>query len=276
MRHVKRPGLAATLSLCLSALLVAGCAPQFSPNTYSSNAVQLANKVEGGVVIGYREVSISASGNIGTVTGGAAGGVLGIEYANSGLVAVGATAVGGLIGNALDHAAGDTTGWEYIVRKPNGDMLSVTQRERRPLGLGQKVLVIMGPQARVIPDYSVIPEPVVAAAPPPIEEKKPDAPVKVEVVLSLPPGVTVQPVSVPEATTPPAAATPDPELQAQGPTQFPSMTDLIAGLGLTPVAALTPQGDIPLDKPSVCALDSDGVCAAEGRMPNEDPSATLP
>jgi len=179
----------------LGAFLLGACAPNYSPNTYSSNAVQLANKVEQGSIIGYREVAISANGSVGAVTGGAVGGVLGVEYAKSALATVGGTAVGGMLGNALEHAARDTTGWEYIIRKENGDMLSVTQRERDPLGLGQRVLVIMGPQARVVPDYSIPQEPRIAAAPPPEPEKKETKvePVKVEVVLQLPPGVTVQP-----------------------------------------------------------------------------------
>ncbi len=178
-------------------LALAGCASDYSPNTYASNAVQYANRVEPGTVVGFRQVAISANGNIGAVTGGAAGGVLGSEYGGTPLAAVGGTAVGALVGTALDHAAGDTTGWEYIVRKHNGDMLSVTQREKKPLDLGQKVLVIIGPQARVVPDYSVPPEPVVKAEakPEPKPEPKTDPKpqnVKVEVVLSLPPGVTAQ------------------------------------------------------------------------------------
>ncbi|MGE3332169.1 MAG: hypothetical protein AB7I36_00885 [Rhodospirillaceae bacterium] len=204
--------------VCL--LTLGGCASNaFSPNTYSSNAVQLANKVEQGTIIGYREVKISANGTVGTVTGGAVGGVLGAEYANSALVAVGGTTIGGMLGNALEHAARDTTGWEYIIRKENGDMLSVTQREAAPLGLAQRVLVIMGPQARVVPDYSVPQDPKMAAAP--AEEKKDEKkeakaePVKVEVVLSLPPGVTVQPKTddvkvVAKAEEPPPALRPEP------------------------------------------------------------------
>jgi outer membrane lipoprotein SlyB len=178
------------------ALLLSACAPNYSPNVYSSNAVQLANKVEAGTVIGFREVKISANGNIGAVTGGAVGGVLGAEYANSALIAVGGTTVGGMLGSALEHAARDTTGWEYIIRKDNGDMLSVTQREATPLTLAQRVLVIMGPQARVVPDYSIPQEPKIAAAPVDEKNEKKESkaePVKVEVVLSLPPGVMVQP-----------------------------------------------------------------------------------
>ncbi len=51
------------------ALVLDACAPHFSPNTYSSNAVQLANRVEAGAIVGYREVKISANGNVGAVTG---------------------------------------------------------------------------------------------------------------------------------------------------------------------------------------------------------------
>lgn len=188
----------------LGLLTLGGCAPHFSPNVYASNAVQLANKVEAGSVIGYREVAISANGSIGAVTGGAVGGVLGAEYAKSALAAVSGTAVGGMLGGALEHAARDTTGWEYIIRKANGDMLSVTQREQVPLDLGQRVLVIMGPQARVVPDYSMPHEPKVAAIVPPAPPPQPKPePVKVEVVLSLPPGVAVQqpPATAPEPTT---------------------------------------------------------------------------
>ncbi len=46
--------------------------------------------------------------------------------------------------------------------RPNGDLVSVTQKDKTPLVLGQKVLVIAGTQARVVPDYTV---PAVALAP---------------------------------------------------------------------------------------------------------------
>ena len=41
------------------------------------------------------------------------------------------------------------------MRKANGDLLSVTQKDAVPLAIGQKVLVIAGNQARVVPDYTV-------------------------------------------------------------------------------------------------------------------------
>ncbi len=250
-------------AFCIFAL--GACAPNYSPNTYSGNAVQLANRVEAGVIIGYRQVAISASGTIGTVTGGAAGGVLGAEYANSALVTVGATAVGSVIGSTLDHAIGDTTGWEYIVRKPSGEMLSVTQREKTPLSLAQKVLVIMGPQARVVPDYSVVPDAPAVQVVAPVVEKKPEAPVKVELVLSLPPGVAVQ------TTNLAANAIPSTEPQAEGthapPKRsddlIPGLSDAMRTLGLSPIVA-TPAENArtATAETNLCAAEATETCSS--------------
>jgi outer membrane lipoprotein SlyB len=189
-------------ALCL--LAAAGCAPDYSPNTYSSAAVQKAEKVERGVVIGYRQVKISASGTVGAVSGGAAGGVLG-GYAGTGgigaaLGAVGGTAAGGLVGAAVEHTAGDTIGWEYVVKKQDGDLVSVTQREQRPLPIGQRVLVIAGNQARVVPDYAKAEEP--PANPDQAGAKETPAP---GAGSSAPPGPPV-PLTRPGSTAPAGAA----------------------------------------------------------------------
>jgi outer membrane lipoprotein SlyB len=142
-------------------LLVAlvGCGPDYSPNTYSSAAVQQANKVDQGLIAGFREVAIRADGTVGAVTGGAAGGVLGAQYPgggiNTALTAIGGTFIGGLVGATVEHTADDTKAFEYLVRKATGELISVTQRDVTPLSIGLKVLVIEGKQARVVPDYSV-------------------------------------------------------------------------------------------------------------------------
>lgn len=157
------PRLLTLALLASTSIALCGCAPDYSPDIYAANAMQQANKVEPGVVIGYRQVEISAGGTVGAVSGGAAGGILGSEVDASGvakaLSTLGGTVVGGIVGTTIEHAAGDTTGWEYIIRKPNGDLLSVTQREPSPIPVGQKVLVITGNQARVVADYSVALDP---------------------------------------------------------------------------------------------------------------------
>lgn len=163
------------LTVILAAL--AACGPTYSPDTYSTNAVQQANKAEQGVVIGMRPVKISATGAVGTVTGAAAGGIAGAQVGTgptSAFAALGGSLVGGIAGSAIEHATNDTDAFEYIVRKANNDMVSVTQKDTVPLALGQKVLVIIGNQARVVPDYTVNMEPEKPAeAPKPIEAPKP-------------------------------------------------------------------------------------------------------
>lgn len=141
---------------------VAGCGPNYSPDTYASAAVQQANKVEQGVIVGVRKVGVQASGTTGAVTGAAAGGVVGNAAPGGGiggaLTTIGGSLVGGLVGTGIERATGDTTAFEYVVRKANAELVSVTQKDLAPLDIGQKVLVIAGSQARIVPDYTVTPD----------------------------------------------------------------------------------------------------------------------
>jgi outer membrane lipoprotein SlyB len=192
------------LAFCAAfAASVAGCGPDYSPNTYASNAVQRANKVDQGILVGVREVGVSASGTTGAIVGGAAGGIAGSQVGSgvgSAFGALGGALVGGLAGSAAEHATGDTRAFEYIVRKANGDLLSVTQRDELPLVLGQKVLVIAGDQARVVPDYTVpVGPPPKPVAEPPKEPATTTAPP--------PPPVAAEPLAPPAPTETPKVET---------------------------------------------------------------------
>ena len=156
-----RPGTSGPSAILVLATLtaLAGCSQDYSPDIYASSAAQQASKVEQGVVIGVRGVAVSASGAAGAITGGAAGGILGAQ-APGGSVgtafgALGGTVIGGLVGSSIEHGGGDTRAFEYVVRKRNGDLLSVTQRDPAPLDIGQHVLLIAGSQARIVADYTV-------------------------------------------------------------------------------------------------------------------------
>lgn len=163
MRAFTPPFLAAPLLAVLAA-----CSPSYSPDTYSGAAVQQASKVEQGVIVGVRQVSVQASGTTGAVAGAAAGGIAGSQAPAGGVgtafTTLGGTLVGGLVGTGVERAAGDTFAYEYVVRKANGELVSVTQRDRQPLPPGQKVLVIAGPQARIVADYIVPAEPTASPA----------------------------------------------------------------------------------------------------------------
>jgi outer membrane lipoprotein SlyB len=162
----------AVLPLLLAPLLMAGCTPSYSPNTYAAAAAQQAAPVDRAVIVGVRRVLISANGTVGAVTGGAAGGVAGAQAPGGSLGeafgAIGGTLVGGLVGTAAEQTVADAKGWEYIVQEANGHLLSVTQTDKVPLPIGLHVLVIAGKQARIVPDYTVqVPAPKPAAKPTP-------------------------------------------------------------------------------------------------------------
>ncbi len=152
------------LAVASALLALAGCSPDISPDKYATAATQKANKVDQGIVVGVRRVTVTVDGNTGAVAGAAAGGVVGSQLPGSqtasALGAVGGGVLGGLLGSSVEKATGDTKAWEYIVRKTNGELISVTQAEETPLAIGQNVLVINGNQARIVPDYTVkLPEP---------------------------------------------------------------------------------------------------------------------
>jgi len=148
----------------LLVLVLPACGPDYSPNVYAGNAVQQAAKVEQGIVVGVRQVGVAAQGTTGTVTGAAAGGAIGSQVPAGGNVAstlgaLGGSLIGGLVGRGVERTVGERDAYEYIVRKPGGELVSVTQRDEMPLALGARVLVIAGSQARIVPDYTVPAEP---------------------------------------------------------------------------------------------------------------------
>lgn len=194
---------------------VAGCAPSYSPNVYSGAAVQQADKVESGTVIGFRQVEIQSDGTVGAVAGGAAGGVLGAQAGEGDLThalgAVGGALAGGLVGTAVAHTTGDTTGWEYIVHEAKGELVSVTQRQDKPLAVGQKVLVIYGKQARIIPDYTTASAPPPTPTPSPLTNKSGAAnvpPVAGPVTAASAPPMPITPPGTPAATSNASASPP--------------------------------------------------------------------
>jgi formate hydrogenlyase subunit 3/multisubunit Na+/H+ antiporter MnhD subunit/outer membrane lipoprotein SlyB len=193
--------LALAAALCLA--MLGGCSPTYSPDTYASTAAQQANKVEQGVIVGVRPVGISASGVVGGASGAAAGGAIGSQAGATGLTAalgaVGGSLVGGLVGTTVEHAQADTTAFEYVVKESKGDLVSVTQKDDKPLAIGQKVLVIAGNQARVVPDYTVTPP----APPPPTQTAPPPAPVAETPLAPLTPPPAAAPATPAPAQPPP-------------------------------------------------------------------------
>lgn len=227
--------MALTRTICLTLPLLAtlaGCSPDFSPNTYNASAVQQANKVEQGVVVGVRSVEVKVAGATGAVAGAAAGGIVGSQLpgssATQALGTVGGGLLGGLFGSSVEKVAGDTKGYEYIVRKPNNELVSVTQVDTTPMALGQRVLVIAGSQARIVPDYTTAP---------------PEPPTPVVVVLP--------PAKPAEVKAIPALSTDKPEVIAPTPLAVPVTSTPLAPLPATPALAPVAPPALPVTSPAV-------------------------
>ena len=101
---------------------LAGCGPNMP-----AAGVPQSNEAQQGVVIGLRKVAAKFP----------------------------AMAVVGGADSVVEHAAVDAASFEYIIRKANDDLVSVTQSDRTPLALWQNVRVVAGSRARVVPDHGV-------------------------------------------------------------------------------------------------------------------------
>ena len=246
-------------------VVLAGCGPNYSPNTYASAAVQQANPTQRGVVVGVRKVGGSADATLGTVTGAAAGGIAGAGVDGGGpitaLSALGGSVIGGVVGSGVEHATGDTTAYEYIVQEAKGDLVSVTQRDSVPLAIGQKVLVIAGKQARVVADYTVpLPEqPAVKNA----DKGKPAAP-----------AVSIPAPSAPSSLTPASsAAAPPPSTTAASPASAnaaPVVPPFPPAAGVpavsAPIAAALDGSDHPATTTAPAAPAAPSVTSAGGAV----------
>ena len=244
-----RAGLAP--AMLLLALAAAGCSPDLSPNTYNSAAVQQANKAEQGVVVGVRPVDVRVSGATGAVVGGAAGGIAGSQIGTgttSAFGALGGSLIGGLLGAGVERAAGDTSAFEYIVRKTNKELVSVTQKDNPPLAIGEHVLVIAGTQARIVPDYTVslpteAPEVARQAPPAPAPQAPPAGPAP------SPQAGAAETVAIP---VPKAASTPALQNATSAASQAATeLAPIAAAPATTPGAAAIP---LPTNLPSPTSL----------------------
>jgi outer membrane lipoprotein SlyB len=207
-----------SILLAVAVAALAACGPRYSADTYATRAVQQANKVEQGTVVGRRPVKVSAEGSTGAAAGAAAGGVLGAQAPGGGIISalggVGGALVGGLVGTAAEHTVVDTRAYEYVVRTGKGDLLSVTQTDTTPLAVGQKVLLIAGNQARIVPDYTSEPAAMAARAetPPAAPPAPAPAPAAAPGAGSSPPSTVAATEIAPADPTTPAPPAPTPSM----------------------------------------------------------------
>jgi outer membrane lipoprotein SlyB len=268
--------------------MLSGCGPSYSPNTYAGAAVQQANPAQRGLVVGIRKVAVSADATLGTITGAAAGGIAGAQVDGGGpvtaLSALGGSVLGGVVGSGVEHATGDTTAFEYIVQETKGDLVSVTQRDTVPLAIGEKVLVITGKQARVVPDYTVaLPEPPPATS----KQAEKDKPAAPSSPVSVPPAaapVTATPLpqtsaaATPGSASPPigGAATSGSASPPTGGTATPAATSVAAPVAATVAGSSPAPATSPPGAPTTPAGSSRPGSSPAAAQPGAPVSLALP
>ena len=209
-----RHRLIVTVALACAVSVVGACQNQYSTATYGPGAAQRAVRIDRAVVESFRVVDIREPGlgsGIGLLGGAAAGGLVGNQIGKGGgnaLATLGGVLVGGAAGVLAEKSITDAQAFEYVLRKENGELISVTQQDPQPLPVGQRVLVMYGAKVRVVPDNTAPPPPVApsqgtppqgASAPgasPPGQSTSPPTPSGqiVTPVQPVPSGQTVTPV----------------------------------------------------------------------------------
>lgn len=147
------------LTATIIALTLTGCAPSMSPDVYNPYTTGQVSQTVKGVVDSARVVKVAGTSTVGTFAGGALGAIAGSAIGGgraSLLTAIGGGLVGAGVGNLAERRFTEKYAIEYVVRTRDGSLLSVVQGPSPAFQRGQHVLVIFGPQARVIanPDYA--------------------------------------------------------------------------------------------------------------------------
>lgn len=139
-----------TIASALAATaVITGCASTSSGSVYSGGQVGQEQTIRMGVVESVRQVSIEGSkSGVGTIAGGAIGGVAGsnIGGGNRGSAVgtiLGAVA-GGIAGNAIEQGTTKKQGLEITVKLDNGELRAVTQEADETFRPGERVRLLSG------------------------------------------------------------------------------------------------------------------------------------
>lgn len=146
-----------SIAIILSTILIAGCGPDISPNTYTGAETGVAARVVPATVVSMRHIGIDNSTGVGTTAGAGTGAVLAASAGGSVSTAIaagiGGAVVGGVLGTAVDKAANHHDGFEYILKVTGTKkMVSIAQESDLRLRVGERVLIEYGTLTRIIPD----------------------------------------------------------------------------------------------------------------------------
>lgn len=143
-------------SLLAAGLLASGCASNISPTSYSVGSVGQVNRTVAAKVISVRPVQINGNTGAGGTVGGALGATAGSSIGGGDRAhiagALAGAVVGAIAGAAIEQNASKQSGLEYVVQTENNNLMTIVQGHDPAFAVNDKVLVLYGSPARLIPD----------------------------------------------------------------------------------------------------------------------------
>lgn len=136
-------------------LMLTACQADIESYQYNAGDAQQARAVSECTVVSVRQVKVTSNNNqLGTVIGGAAGGIAGYSIGSGStahlLGGLGGAVLGGLAGDAAQGALSSQNAYEYIVKLSNGQLTTITQGSGTLLSPGQRCMLLHGNPARLI------------------------------------------------------------------------------------------------------------------------------
>lgn len=142
------------ISIASATLILAACQADINSNQYGTSSVGRAAAASHCSVISVRQVQVKSDNKAGMLAGAILGGVGGYGIGGGStahnLGAAGGALLGGFAGDKAQGALSSQTGYEYIVRLDNGQVMTITQGSDVLLSPGQQCMMLFGDPARII------------------------------------------------------------------------------------------------------------------------------
>lgn len=127
-------------------ILLSACASSNSGHVYSRDETRQQQAIKTGVVESVRTVKIEGTKTpIGTVAGGAIGGIAGANTGRgfgSQLLAIAGAVAGGIVGSAAEEQLTRKDGLEITVKLDNGGLIAIVQEADEAFKAGDTVRIV--------------------------------------------------------------------------------------------------------------------------------------
>lgn len=141
-----RTALELLATLLMGLLLLTGCMESRAGNVYTRDQARTSQSVNYGTILRVELVTIEGSqSGVGTLAGGAMGGVLGSAVGGGSgraIATVGGAILGGAAGAAAEKGLTTAQGVELEVELDNGELLMVVQENDAVYRVGDRIRVL--------------------------------------------------------------------------------------------------------------------------------------